>query len=87
MSNVVQSELLKQIEKLKAENDALKTSKHKARALSFKVTEKGAISVYGLQRFPVTLYFNQWTKLIDAIEMLKKYAEEHKDKLSVKESA
>ena len=85
--STVQNELMKQIEKLKAENEALKVAKHKPRALSFKVTEKGAISVYGLQRFPVTLYFNQWIKLIDTTEALKKFAEDNKAKLSVKESA
>lgn len=57
--------ILKQIEALKAQNEALrqKLEARNNRALSFKVSEKGAVSVYGLGRFPVTLYYTQWVKL------------------------
>ena len=51
-----------ELEKVKAELAAMK--KAAGRTLSVKVTEKGAVSVYGLQRFPVTLYANQWKRLL-----------------------
>lgn len=83
MNNTITIEMLKaQLDALKAENDALKAKKpRKIRELSFKVSNKGALSVYGLNRFPVTLYVNQWTKLIDAIDSMKAFIEEHKDTL------
>ena len=62
-------------------------TKAKERAVSFKVSEKGAVSVYGLGRFPVTLYASQWTKLFEAGENLKKFLEENKSKLSTKENS
>ncbi len=55
-----------ELEKLRAENAALK--KTSARGLSLKVSEKGALSVYGLGRFPVTLYKEQWNKLLELAE-------------------
>ena len=51
-----------EIERLRAENAALK--KTSSRGLSLKVSEKGALSVYGMGRFPVTLYKEQWLKLL-----------------------
>ena len=53
-----------QLAALKAENAALKAAKSAPRALSMKVSEKGCLSVYGLGRWPVTLYRGQWEKLI-----------------------
>lgn len=53
--------------------------------LSFKVSEKGAVSVYGLQaRFPVTLYGDQWARLIAQVPELEKFIADNKSKLSVK---
>lgn len=54
-------------------------------AMSFKVSEKGGVSVYGLGRFPVTLYYEQWTRLLNAVEDLKQFLEENKSKLKLKE--
>ena len=54
-------------------------------SLTMKVTEKGAISLYGLQRFPVTLYASQWLRVIAAIEPLKAFIEANKDKLAKKD--
>ena len=54
-----------ELERLKAENEALKN--RGARAVSLKVSEKGGVSVYGLGRFPVTLYKEQWLKLLDMV--------------------
>ena len=57
----------------------------KGSALSFKVSEKGAVSVYGLGRFPVTLYFEQWSKLFSHIDELRTFIEANKSKLKLKE--
>jgi hypothetical protein len=53
--------------------------------LEFRVSEKGGVSVYGLGRFPVTLYYEQWTRLLDASDKLREFLEENKDKLKLKE--
>jgi hypothetical protein len=53
--------------------------------LEFKVGEKGGVSVYGLGRFPVTLYYEQWNRLLGAAEDLKNFMEENKSKLKLKE--
>jgi len=57
----------------------------KSGTLSFKVSEKGAVSVYGLGRFPVTLYFEQWIKLLSHIDELRTFMEANKSKLKLKE--
>ena len=56
-------------------------------SLEFRVGEKGGVSVYGLGRFPVTLYYEQWTRLLDAVPELRKFLEENKaeGKLKLKE--
>jgi hypothetical protein len=64
-----------QIARLTAENMKLKAAQPKARPLSFKVTAKGGISVYGLGRFPVTIYKEQWLRLIAASPELKSFIE------------
>jgi hypothetical protein len=55
--------------------------------LEFRVGEKGGVSVYGLGRFPVTLYYEQWIRLLDAIGDLRTFLEENKagGKLKLKE--
>ena len=53
--------------------------------LEFKVGEKGGVSVYGLGRFPVTLYYEQWMRLLEAAPRLKEFLEEHKSRLKLKE--
>ena len=57
-----------ELERLRAENAALKATKTAAGSLSLKVSEKGALSVYGMGRFPVTLYKEQWLKLLGIAE-------------------
>ena len=56
----------------------------KAGKLAFKVSEKGGVSVYGLGRFPVTLYAEQWEKLLDAAAELRTFVEEEKQKGTLK---
>ena len=53
--------------------------------LEFRVSEKGAVSVYGLGRFPVTLYYEQWTKLLGRIDELRTFLKDNKSKLKLKE--
>jgi hypothetical protein len=52
--------------------------------LEFKVGEKGGVSVYGLGRFPVTLYYEQWIRLLDTAEGLREFLEENKAKGKLK---
>jgi hypothetical protein len=75
----VQAELAR----LRAENEALKHKRNTA--VSMKVSEKGGVSVYGLGRFPVTLYQEQWTKLLAMADEIKKFIEENRSKLKAKE--
>jgi hypothetical protein len=58
-------------------------------ALEFRVGEKGGVSVYGLGRFPVTLYYEQWVRLLDAAGDLRTFLEENKTggKLKLKDKA
>ena len=71
-----------ELEKLRAENAALK--KTSARGLSLKVSEKGALSVYGLGRFPVTLYKEQWLKLLDLTEDIRNFIKANDSSLKTK---
>ena len=72
-----------ELDKLKAENEALK--KGKERSVSLKVSEKGGVSVYGMGRFPVTLYKEQWLKLLDMGQEIRDFIAENEDKLKSKE--
>jgi hypothetical protein len=60
-------------------------TKKRSGAMEFRVSEKGGVSVYGLGRFPVTLYYEQWTRLLDAAAELKAFLEENKSKLKLKQ--
>jgi hypothetical protein len=52
--------------------------------LEFKVSEKGGVSVYGLGRFPVTLYFEQWVRLLDSADALRAFLDDNESKLKLK---
>ena len=71
-----------ELERLKAENEALKNKK--TRTAFLKVSEKGAVSVYGLGRFPVTLYKEQWTRLLDMGEDIRSFINDNMEKLKAK---
>jgi hypothetical protein len=60
-------------------------TKKRSGAIEFRVSEKGGVSVYGLGRFPVTLYYEQWTRLLDAVPDLKAFIEQNKSKLKLKQ--
>jgi len=72
-----------EVERLKAENAALKA--RATRGVSIKVSEKGGVSVYGLGRFPVTLYKEQWTKLLDMADDIRAFLRDHDAELKTKE--
>lgn len=80
-----QGEMIAELARLRQENDRLKAKVAARSTLSYKVTEKGGLSVYGLGRFPVTLYRGQWERLLKAKDDILAYVEEHKAELSVKE--
>jgi hypothetical protein len=73
-------------EELKAQLSALqeKTKARGPRAIDFKVSEKGGVSVYGLGRFPVTLYYEQWVRLLEQVDQLRAFLEENKSSLKLK---
>jgi hypothetical protein len=77
-------DLKAELERLKAENELLKQRRRGA-PVSMKVSEKGAVSVYGLGRFPVTLYREQWEKLLAMAEEIKAFIVENSERLKVKE--
>ncbi len=79
---MAEDDLKAELERLKAENERLKSQR--ARSVSLKVSEKGGVSVYGLGRFPVTLYKEQWTKLLAMADELKAFLKEHDAELKTK---
>jgi len=74
-----------ELERLRAENAALKRPERGR--LSLKVSEKGALSVYGMGRFPVTLYKEQWLKLIGISDEIKAFIAANNERLKTKEPA
>jgi hypothetical protein len=74
-----------ELERLKAENEALKSKSAARGTLSMKVSEKGALSIYGMGRFPVTLYKEQWLKLLGITEEIRKFIADNDSKLKTKE--
>jgi hypothetical protein len=72
-----------EVERLKAENAALKA--RATRGVSIKVSEKGGVSVYGLGRFPVTLYKEQWARLLEMADDIRTFLREHDAELKSKE--
>ena len=80
---MAEEDLQAELARLRAENETLKQKR--GGSTSMKVSEKGAVSVYGLGRFPVTLYQEQWLKLLGLADDIKTFIEENKDKLKVKE--
>jgi hypothetical protein len=75
-------EMKAELERLRQENAALK--KGAAKGISMKVSEKGGLSIYGLGRFPVTLYKEQWTKLLELSDEIKRFLKDHDSELKTK---
>jgi hypothetical protein len=76
-------ELKAELERLRSENAALK--KGATAGIRMKVSEKGALSVYGMGRFPVTLYKEQWLKLLDMSDEIREFIAANEAKLKAKE--
>ena len=79
MSDPTREELMARIAELEKKVGSKQSAK-----LEFKVGEKGGVSVYGLGRFPVTLYYEQWIKLLDATEELRAFLEANKSRLKLR---
>lgn len=77
-----QDDIKSELERLRAENAALK--KGASKGLSLRVSEKGALSVYGLGRFPVTLYKEQWLKLLDMTDDIRAFINANDSALKTK---
>ncbi|HWF85738.1 MAG TPA: hypothetical protein VG222_12860 [Vicinamibacterales bacterium] len=75
-------DLRAELDRLKAENERLKNQG--SRGVSLKVSEKGGVSVYGLGRFPVTLYKEQWTKLLAMADEIRTFIKENDSRLKTK---
>lgn len=73
-----------ELARLRQENERLK--QQQARGLNLKVSEKGAVSVYGLGRFPVTLYKEQWLRLLASADEIRAFIEANEGKLKTKGS-
>lgn len=76
-------DLKAEVERLRAENDQLKNKT--VRGLSLKVSEKGAVSLYGIGRFPVTLYKEQWAKILGMASDIEAFLRDNDHLLKKKE--
>ena len=81
MTDPTKEELIARIAELEKQ-----VGNKKSGRLEFRVSEKGGVSVYGLGRFPVTLYYEQWQRLLGTAEELRTFLEENKSKLKLKGS-
>ena len=77
------SELKEELERLRAENAQLKNKT--ASGISLKVSEKGAVSLYGMGRFPVTLYKEQWLRILSSAAEIETFIRDNESKLKTKE--
>ena len=80
MAEPTKEELMARIAELEKQQGTRKRG-----SLEFRVGEKGGVSVYGLGRFPVTLYYEQWIRLLDASDGLREFLEENKSRLKMKD--
>ena len=76
-------DLRAELERLRSENESLKKSS--AKGISLKVSEKGGLSVYGLGRFPITFYKEQWVRLLDMGDDIRAFLKAHDGELKTKE--
>ncbi len=82
-SNEASEEMQAELERLRAENERLK--KQTQRGVYLKVSEKGGVSLYGLGRFPITLYVEQWQKILDMAPEIRQFIAENAASLKRKE--
>src|SRR5207237_8936641 len=81
MGEPTKEELMARIAELEKQAGAKRGNR-----IEFKVSEKGGVSVYGLGRFPVTLYYEQWVRLLDSADALRLFLQENKSRLKLKGS-
>ena len=81
---MAEDDLKAELERLKQENERLKASSRSRGGITLKISEKGGLSVYGLGRFPVTLYKEQWAKLLDATDDIRAFLKENDQQLKAK---
>ena len=79
-----ESEMQAELERLRAENAQLK-SKDKGGGHTLKVSEKGALSLYGMGRFPVTLYKEQWLRILASAAEIEAFIRENESRLKTKD--
>jgi hypothetical protein len=80
-------DLKAELDRLRAENEGLKAAKASGkRPISLKVSEKGGLSIYGLGRFPVTLYKEQWAALLDIADDIRTFMRENDSRLKAKDA-
>jgi hypothetical protein len=82
MAEPTKEELLARIAEFEKQSGSKRSG-----SLEFRVGEKGGVSVYGLGRFPVTLYYEQWVRLLDVADRLRTFLEENKSRLKLKDQA
>ena len=78
-----EAEMKAELERLRAENAKLKTKD--SSGLSLKISEKGAVSLYGMGRFPVTLYKEQWLRILANAKVIEEFITENDSKLKTKD--
>lgn len=81
MGDKTRDHLLHRIRELE---DELEKEKSKKSNLNLRVSKKGAVSVYGLQRFPITLYANQWKQILDHHDDIRRFINSHHTELNIK---
>ena len=77
------NDLKAELDRLRTENERLKASRSRG-GVNLKISEKGGLSVYGLGRFPVTLYKEQWAKLLEAADEIRAFLKENDQHLKAK---
>jgi hypothetical protein len=75
--------LAKEVERLRAENAALKA--RSGRELRLQVSAKGGVSLYGIRRFPVTFYLEEWQRILDMADDIRAFLREHEGELKKKQ--
>jgi hypothetical protein len=84
--STTQEEMQAELERLRAENEALKSGAAARRRIYLKVSDKGAVSLYGLGRFPLTLYVEQWETVLGMADEVRTFLADNAGKLKRKES-
>ena len=77
-----EQDLQAELERLRAENEALKSSNRKS--VHLKVSQKGAVSLYGIRRFPVTFYADEWDTILGMTEDIRQFIQENQAELKKK---